>query len=32
MHKGQITVESNTDPAKGPTGRRCRIVLPRKKE
>jgi len=32
MHKGQITVESNTDPAKGPTGTRFRIVLPRKKE
>jgi len=32
MHKGQITVESNTDPAKGPTGTRFRIVLPRRNE
>lgn len=32
MHKGQINVESNTDPAKGQTGTRFRIVLPRRKE
>ncbi len=32
MHKGQITVESNDDPSKGPTGTSFRIVLPRKKE
>ena len=32
MHKGQITVESNTDPAKEPTGTRFKIVLPRRKE
>jgi iron only hydrogenase large subunit-like protein/nitrogen-specific signal transduction histidine kinase len=32
MHKGQITVESNTDPAKGQTGTSFRIVLPRRKE
>jgi signal transduction histidine kinase len=32
MHKGQITVESNTDPAKGPTGTKFKIVLPRGKE
>jgi signal transduction histidine kinase len=32
MHKGQITVESNTDPAKGQTGTKFRIVLPRRKE
>lgn len=32
MHKGQITVESNDDPARGPTGTCFRIVLPRKKE
>ena len=31
MHKGQITAESNTDSAKGPTGTRFRIVLPRSK-
>ena len=30
MHKGQITVESNTDPAKGPTGTNFKIVLPRR--
>lgn len=29
MHKGQITVESNTDPAKGQTGTTFRIALPR---
>ncbi len=32
MHKGQITVESNTDQAKGKTGTSFRIVLPRRKE
>jgi two-component system NtrC family sensor kinase len=31
MHKGQITAESNTDTAKGPTGTSFRIVLPRRK-
>jgi C4-dicarboxylate-specific signal transduction histidine kinase len=32
MHKGQITVESNTYPAKGPTGTSFKIILPRRKE
>ncbi|MDQ1332407.1 MAG: two-component system, cell cycle sensor histidine kinase and response regulator CckA [Bacteroidota bacterium] len=32
MHKGQITVDSNTDPKKGPTGTSFKIVLPRRKE
>jgi len=32
MHKGQITVDSNTDPDKGPTGTSFKIVLPRRKE
>lgn len=32
MHKGQITVDSNTDPVKGKTGTSFRIVLPRRKE
>ncbi|HNX67051.1 MAG TPA: [Fe-Fe] hydrogenase large subunit C-terminal domain-containing protein [Bacteroidales bacterium] len=32
MHKGQITVESNADPAKGPTGTTFRIILPKRKE
>jgi iron only hydrogenase large subunit-like protein/nitrogen-specific signal transduction histidine kinase len=32
MHKGQIVADSNTDPAKGPTGTSFRIVLPRRKE
>ena len=32
MHKGQITAESNNDPAKGPTGTSFKIVLPRGKE
>ncbi|HZL77046.1 MAG TPA: [Fe-Fe] hydrogenase large subunit C-terminal domain-containing protein, partial [Bacteroidales bacterium] len=32
MHKGQITVESNTDPGRGPTGTKFKIVLPRRKE
>ncbi|HKK43778.1 MAG TPA: ATP-binding protein, partial [Bacteroidales bacterium] len=31
MHKGQITVESNNNQAKGPTGTSFRIVLPRRK-
>ena len=30
MHKGQITAESNTDPAKGSTGASFKIVLPRR--
>lgn len=29
MHKGQIAVESNTDPAKGQTGTTFKIALPR---
>ncbi|MBN1107733.1 MAG: ATP-binding protein, partial [Bacteroidales bacterium] len=32
MHKGQITVESNDDPVKGPAGTSFKIVLPRRKE
>ncbi len=32
MHKGQITVETNSDPSKGPTGTVFRIVLPRRPE
>ena len=32
MHKGHITVESNTDPSRGPTGTSFKIVLPRRKE
>ena len=32
MHKGQITADSNNDPAKGPTGTSFKIVLPRRKE
>jgi signal transduction histidine kinase len=32
MHKGQITVGSNTDTAKGPTGTSFKIILPRRKE
>ena len=32
MHKGHITVESNTDPSKGRTGTSFKIVLPRRKE
>jgi iron only hydrogenase large subunit-like protein/nitrogen-specific signal transduction histidine kinase len=32
MHKGQITVESNTDPSRGPTGTSFKIILPRRKE
>lgn len=31
MHKGNISVESDTDPAKGPTGTRFKIVLPRRR-
>lgn len=32
MHKGQITVETNCDPAKGPTGTTFKIILPRRPE
>ena len=32
MHKGQINVESNTDPSKGETGTSFKIILPRRKE
>lgn len=32
MHKGQITVESNTDKTKGRTGSSFKIILPRRKE
>lgn len=32
MHKGQITVETNHDPANGPTGTKFRIILPRRPE
>jgi two-component system NtrC family sensor kinase len=32
MHKGQITVESNDNPARGKTGTVFNIVLPRRKE
>ncbi len=32
MHKGQITVESNNNPGKGPTGTSFKIILPRRKE
>jgi signal transduction histidine kinase len=32
MHKGQITVDSNNDPAKGPTWTKFKIVLPRGRE
>ena len=32
MHKGQITVDSNIDPAAGQTGTWFKIVLPRRKE
>ncbi|MDP4224373.1 MAG: [Fe-Fe] hydrogenase large subunit C-terminal domain-containing protein [Bacteroidota bacterium] len=32
MHKGQINVESNTDPLKGQTGTSFKIILPRRKE
>jgi iron only hydrogenase large subunit-like protein/nitrogen-specific signal transduction histidine kinase len=30
MHKGQITVETNSDRVKGPTGTTFRIILPRR--
>jgi signal transduction histidine kinase len=29
MHRGQITVESNSDPAAGPTGTTFTVTLPR---
>jgi signal transduction histidine kinase len=29
MHSGQLTIESNADAAKGPTGTRIKIILPR---
>ncbi len=32
MHKGQITVDSNIDPSRGPTGTSFRLVLPRGKD
>jgi two-component system NtrC family sensor kinase len=32
MHKGQINIESNTDPTKGNTGTSFKIILPRRKE
>lgn len=32
MHKGQINVNSNADPAKGPTGTTFKITIPRKRE
>jgi iron only hydrogenase large subunit-like protein/nitrogen-specific signal transduction histidine kinase len=32
MHKGQITADSNDNPAKGPTGTSFKIILPRRKE
>jgi iron only hydrogenase large subunit-like protein/nitrogen-specific signal transduction histidine kinase len=32
MHRGQIVIESNADPAKGPTGTSFKITMPRKKE
>ena len=32
MHKGQITVETNNNEKKGPTGTTFRIILPRKAE
>ena len=32
MHKGQITADSNDNPAKGATGTSFKIVLPRRKE
>jgi two-component system NtrC family sensor kinase len=32
MHKGHISVDSNTDPLKGQTGTSFKIVLPRRKE
>jgi len=32
MHKGEISVESNTDASKGATGTSFKIILPRRKE
>jgi signal transduction histidine kinase len=32
MHKGQITVESNSDPSRGDTGTTFKIILPRRPE
>ncbi len=32
MHKGQITVETNNEPSKGPTGTTFKIILPRRPE
>ena len=32
MHKGQISIESNTDASKGSTGTSFKLVLPRRKE
>ncbi len=32
MHKGQITVETNSEPSKGPTGTTFKIILPRRPE
>ncbi|HDR89162.1 MAG TPA: 4Fe-4S dicluster domain-containing protein [Bacteroidetes bacterium] len=32
MHRGKIDVESNSDPAKGPTGTTFTITLPRRKD
>ncbi|MEZ4997842.1 MAG: HAMP domain-containing sensor histidine kinase [Bacteroidales bacterium] len=32
MHKGQITVETNSDTSIGPTGTTFRIILPRRPE
>ncbi len=32
MHKGQIMVETNSDPAKGPTGTTFKLTLPRRPE
>jgi iron only hydrogenase large subunit-like protein/nitrogen-specific signal transduction histidine kinase len=32
MHKGQITVDTNADPSRGPTGTTFRIILPRRPE
>ena len=32
MHKGQITVETNADPSRGPTGTKFRIIIPRRPE
>ncbi|MFU8843863.1 MAG: [Fe-Fe] hydrogenase large subunit C-terminal domain-containing protein [Bacteroidales bacterium] len=32
MHRGQVVITSNADPAKGPTGTSFKITLPRNKE